>query len=393
MSPKQVVFKKMSRDKTVGVYMGRRDFVDHVDSVDPVDGVVLVDPSLLKGNKAFVTLSCVFRYGPDDEEVLGIAFRRDIYMCTRQVYPPLQDKEKSTHTKMQEKLLRKLGDNAYPFFFELPDNLPCSVGLQPAATDVGKYCAVDFEVKAFSAKSPDEKIRKRSSVGLMIRKVQYAPEDDGPPPSVQTTFDLVMSEKPLHLEASLGKKIYYHGEKINIHVDINNTSNKTVKNIILLVEQVANVVLYSNDSYVKAVAMEEPNDTVEPGATLKKVFTILPLLANNHEKKGIALDGKLKYEDTSLASSSIVKDGVLQEVLGILVSYRVVVKLRVGGSFGYSEVKVELPFQLMQRKPEPESVLPDSELEEGVLDDLKNCCVKGSKENEEDDGNASPAEG
>lgn len=67
----------------------------------------------------FVTLSCTFRYGRDDMDVMGIAFRRELHLSTRQVYPPLQDREKSVHTKIQAKLLRKLGDNAYPFFFEV----------------------------------------------------------------------------------------------------------------------------------------------------------------------------------------------------------------------------------------------------------------------------------
>lgn len=52
-------------------------------------------------------------------DVMGIAFRRELYLSTRQVYPPLQDREKAVHTKTQAKLLRKLGDNAYPFFFEV----------------------------------------------------------------------------------------------------------------------------------------------------------------------------------------------------------------------------------------------------------------------------------
>ena len=52
-------------------------------------------------------------------DVMGIAFRRELYLSTRQVYPPLQDREKGIHTRVQAKLLRKLGDNAYPFFFEV----------------------------------------------------------------------------------------------------------------------------------------------------------------------------------------------------------------------------------------------------------------------------------
>ncbi|XP_064157506.1 S-arrestin-like isoform X1 [Anguilla rostrata] len=390
MSPKHVVFKKISRDKSVGIYMGNRDFVDHVDFVDPVDGVVLVDPEQLKGKKVFVMLSCTFRYGRDDMDVLGVAFRRDLYLSTRQVYPPLQDKERSTHTKMQEKLLNKLGINAYPFFFEFPDNLPCSVGLQPLPSDVGKHCAVEFEVKAFCAESQDEKIHKRSSVRLAIRKMQYAPEQDGPAPSNETTREFVLSEKPLQMEVSLEKQTYYHGEPINVHVNITNSSSKTVKGITVSVEQMATVVLYSNDKYVKPVAMEETSDSVAPGTSLRKVYTLLPLLANNRERRGIVLDGKLKHEDTNLASSSLVKEGVLKEVLGILVSYRVVVKLTVGGMMGSSEVGVEVPFQLMHPKPDAGKVHPmEAEL---VFEEFKRSYLKGMIADDDEEDNASPAE-
>ncbi|XP_045908955.1 S-arrestin a isoform X2 [Micropterus dolomieu] len=382
MSPKNVVFKKTSKDKSVGVYMGKRDFVDHVDFVDPVDGVIMVDHEALQGRKVFVTLSCTFRYGRDDMDVMGMAFRRELYLSTRQVYPPLQDREKGVHTRTQAKLLRKLGDNAYPFFFEFPDNLPCSVALQPAPNDVGKQCAVEFEIKAFSAESQDAKIRKRSTVKLMLRKVQYAPEGEGVAPSVETTRDFVMSEKPLHVKASLDKEIYYHGETIKVHVSITNNSNKTIKNIIVSVDQVSNVVLYSNDSYVKCVAIEEPGDSVSPGATLQKVYKLLPVLANNRERRGIALDGKLKHEDTNLASSSIIKEGVLKEVLGIMVSYRIMVKLIVGG-----EVGLEVPFKLMHPKPD---AVKESEVEEEMqFQEFKRSYLKGMIDDDDEEGNVS----
>ncbi|XP_070774338.1 S-arrestin a [Enoplosus armatus] len=389
MSPKNVVFKKVCKDKSVGVYMGKRDFIDRVDSVDPVDGVIIIDPEALQGRKVFVTLSCTFRYGRDDMDVMGIAFRRELYLSTRQVYPPLQDRDKGVHTRTQAKLLRKLGDNAYPFFFEFPDNLPCSVALQPAQHDVGKQCAVEFEIKAFSAESQDGKIRKRSTVKLMLRKVQYAPESEseGVAPSVETTRDFVMSDKPLHVKASLDKEMYYHGESIQVHVSVTNSSSKTIKNIIVSVDQVATVVLYSNDSYAKSVDIVEPGDSVSPGATLQKVYTLLPLLANNRERRGIALDGKLKHEDTNLASSTIVKEGVLKEVMGILVSYKIMVKLIVGGMMGSSEVGLEVPFKLMHPKPD---AVKESEMEEEMeFQEFKRSYLKGMIDDEDEEGNVS----
>uniref|UniRef100_A0A2K5P714 48 kDa protein n=1 Tax=Cercocebus atys TaxID=9531 RepID=A0A2K5P714_CERAT len=49
--PNHVIFKKISRDKSVTIYLGKRDYIDHVSQVQPVDGVVLVDPDLVKGKK------------------------------------------------------------------------------------------------------------------------------------------------------------------------------------------------------------------------------------------------------------------------------------------------------------------------------------------------------
>ena len=41
------------------------------------------------------------------------------------------------------------------------------------------------------------------------------------------------------------------------------------------------------------------------GSTLNKVYSLVPLLANNKDKWGLALDGQLKHEDTNLASSTL----------------------------------------------------------------------------------------
>lgn len=63
----------------------------------------------------FVSLTCVFRYGQEDIDVIGLSFRRDLFFSRVQVYPPA-DKPESL-TLLQESLLKKLGKNAYPFFF------------------------------------------------------------------------------------------------------------------------------------------------------------------------------------------------------------------------------------------------------------------------------------
>lgn len=44
----------------VTVYVGKRDFIDHLDSVDPIDGVVVVENDYLQGRKVFGMVKFIF---------------------------------------------------------------------------------------------------------------------------------------------------------------------------------------------------------------------------------------------------------------------------------------------------------------------------------------------
>nr|AMB26727.1 arrestin [Leptochiton asellus] len=321
------VFKKSSPNGKITTYLGKRDFIDHLTHTDPIDGVVLVDPEYLKERKVFAHILAAFRYGREDLDVLGLTFRKDLFLASIQVYPPLKDQQKPL-TRLQERLIKKLGPNAYPFFFELPSNAPASVTLQPAPGDTGKPCGVDYELKTYVADSMDEKPHKRNSVRLAIRKLTYAPEQPAPQPSAESVKEFMMSPGNLKLEASLDKEKYYHGESIAVNV------------------------LVDNNTYSCAVADLESAEgfPIQPSQTgFCKVFHMTPLLANNRDKRGLALDGKLKHEDTNLASSTIVGDPSQKENLGIVVSYKVKVRLILG--FGSGDLAVELPFTLTHPKP------------------------------------------
>uniref|UniRef100_A0A6I8QWA8 Arrestin-C n=1 Tax=Xenopus tropicalis TaxID=8364 RepID=A0A6I8QWA8_XENTR len=327
----------------------------------------------------FVTLTCTFRYGRDDHELIGLSFKKDLYFLHCQVYPPLPEDKKAL-TPLQEKLAKKLGQNAFPFCFNMATDLPCSVTLQPGPEDTGKKCGVDFEVKGFCAENVEEKVPRKNSVQLIIRKVQFAPEATGPAPCVQTTRQFMMSDRPLQLEASLNKEIYYHGEPIGVNVKITNNTSKIVKKIKITVEQLTDVVLYSLDKYTKIVCCEEMNDTVAANGTFSGSYSVTPLLANNREKRGLALDGKLKHGDTNLASSTILRPGMDKEVLGMLVSYKVRVNLVVarGGILGdltSSDVLVDLPLTLMHPKPSPDQ----TNIEDVVIEEFARQKLQGAE--------------
>ncbi|KDR24393.1 beta-arrestin-1 isoform X2 [Zootermopsis nevadensis] len=399
------VFKKSSPNGKITVYLGKRDFVDHITHVDPIDGVVLIDPDYVKERKVFGHVLAAFRYGREDLDVLGLTFRKDLYLAAEQIFP--QDgSSKRPLTRLQERLIKKLGPNAYPFYFELPPHCPASVTLQPAPGDTGKPCGVDYELKAFVGETQEDKAHKRNSIRLAIRKIMYAPSKQGEQPSVEVSKEFMMSPNKLHLEASLDKELYHHGENIAVNVHIANNSNRTVKKIKVSVRQFADICLFSTAQYKCTVAEAESeagcpvgpgftlskvytvrpllannkdkrglaldgqlkhedtnlaSSTIEgcpigPGFTLSKVFTMTPLLANNKDKWGLALDGQLKHEDTNLASSTLVSDPSQKENLGIIVQYKVKVKLCLGALGG--DLVAELPFILMHPKPEEDPPLP-----------------------------------
>ncbi|XP_062869926.1 arrestin 3a, retinal (X-arrestin) [Trichomycterus rosablanca] len=352
------VFKKTSGNGQLTLFLGKRDYIDHVDSVESVEGVLKIDPSDLGDRKVWVQLCCAFRYGTDDLDLIGMYFRKDIWLTRVQLYPDAGHKPKLTD--MHNTLLKKAGEQAHAFAFDIPTNLPCSMTLQPGPDDQGKKpCGVDFEVKAIVAKvpeDPDEKIDKKDTCRLIIRKIQFAPANTGSGQKAEICKNFMMSDKPVHLEASIEKDIYYHGESIPIRVKVKNETSKTVNKIKITVDQTTDVILYSADKYTKTVVSEEFTETVEANSSFDKVLSITPSLAQNKEKRGIAVDGKLKYEDTNLASTTILRAGMEREVLGIMVFYKIKVNLMVssGGLLGgltASDVAVELPLTLMNPKP------------------------------------------
>lgn len=79
--------------------------------------MVLIDPEYVKDKKVFVQVLAAFRYGQEDIEMLGLSHRKDLFSAEQQVYPPKRTNKPLT--KLQERLIRKLGANAYPFCFEV----------------------------------------------------------------------------------------------------------------------------------------------------------------------------------------------------------------------------------------------------------------------------------
>lgn len=141
------VFKKCAPNGKITLYLGKRDFVDNISSVEAVDGIIVLDNEYIRENrKIFGQLVCSFRYGREEDEVMGLNFQKELFLASEQIYPPPEKSDKET-TKLQERLLKKLGPNAFPFSFQIPKAAPASVTLQQASDEDGEPCGVQYYVK------------------------------------------------------------------------------------------------------------------------------------------------------------------------------------------------------------------------------------------------------
>jgi len=68
-------------------------------------------------------------------------------------------------------------------------------------------CGIDYELKAFVADSVEDKIHKRNSVVLAIRKLTYAAEEPAPQPNAETVKEFMMCSGNLRLEVTLDKEV------------------------------------------------------------------------------------------------------------------------------------------------------------------------------------------
>ncbi|XP_046391817.1 arrestin homolog [Ischnura elegans] len=344
------VFKKTTPNGKLTVYLSKRDFVDHLDHVDPIDGVIVVESDYLKGRKVFGQVTATYRFGREEDEVMGVKFSKELVLAKAQIAP--KPSEKAQLTQIQERLVSKFGANAFPFTFHFPDNSPSSVTLQAADDDNGKPLGVEYAIKTYVGDHSEDKSHKRSSVTLAIKKIQYAPPTRGQRlPSSLVSKGFTFSQGKLNLEVTLDKEIYYHGEKVTANVIVSNNSRKAVKNIKVMIVQHCEVTMVNNQ-FSRHVAGLETREgcPITPGASLNKTFYLVPLASSNKDRHGIALDGHLRDDDVNLASSTLVTEGKApSEAMGIVISYTLRVKLNCGTLGG--EVQTDVPFKLLHPAP------------------------------------------
>ncbi|XP_064090668.1 arrestin homolog isoform X2 [Macrobrachium nipponense] len=367
------VFKKTAPNGKITVYVERRELCMKEDGIQPLRGVLYVDADYVKDRKVFGQFVLTFRYGREDEEVMGLRFCNEACLQANQLWP-LQDADKEEAFKnispLQDTLVKRLGNGAVPFTFNVSSLAPPSVTLLPARTYVGAPIGTNYDLRVFVGENPDDKPHKRSSIRMGMKLYQMAPSADRPQPYASFSKQLLLADGQVEVEATLDKEVYERGEPVVVNVSVTNHSSRNVRKIKVFVVQYVDVAMFSNGKFKNIVATMDTTDgcPVTSGASLSRQFKLSP--ARGTIKNWIALE-EFYDRDSALASSVVKPDTQEKNVFAIYVSYYVKVKLctttssqkvklftsAIGG-----EVSVKVPFKIMHRKALGETETPATTL-------------------------------
>ena len=213
---------------------------------------------------------------------------------------------------------------------------------------------VFYDVRVHLAENSDDFVGKKgTTVSMGIRKAQYASLDmkqRSPTSTAEKGF--MFGSGKIALEANLDREVWYHGEDIPVHISINNQSKKSIKNIRVHVNQHCELSMV-NAQYSCKVARLDTQDgcPLQPGSSLNRSIVLKPLAQNCYGIRGLCLDAALSKvtDESNLASSSLAETGNQHDLLGVVVSYSVKIKLVLTGMGG--ELETDLPFKLVHPRP------------------------------------------
>ncbi|XP_055907564.1 arrestin homolog [Eupeodes corollae] len=225
------VYKKTSSNSVLTLYMGSRDLVSTDGVVEPLRGVIVVDPKFLCNQKIYGQLTLTFRYGREDEEVMGLKFCNEVVVALKQLWPRIN--YNGEMTVLQQALVDRLGAGAHPFQIDVGTIAAPSVQLLPAKKYSGDPIGTSYDVRIFMSDLADEKLQGRTTVKLGIRVIYKIPTN------FQSIQDYNLSSKSIqknNFRARLSPKIQRlcsrskHQEETSKSTTAINNSSDTVKN-------------------------------------------------------------------------------------------------------------------------------------------------------------------
>ncbi|XP_059621018.1 arrestin homolog isoform X2 [Phlebotomus argentipes] len=364
--PEDRIFKKTSPNAILTLYLGTREIISRRGVVEPLRGVLYVDPKYIVGHRLFSQLTLTFRYGREDEEVMGLKFCNEAVIALKQIWPQPEgtSTKKEELTPLQTALLERLGVGAHAFSIQIGTVAPPSVQLIPAKHYNGAPIGTSYDIRAYISDQEDEKMQKRSTVKLGIRLIHkispeirccpQAPQSQAPSipkclrlrlspkalkfsnklcgsgstkPRIDSSKDKAVAhtstetevfeapqgsvDKPfmwaegrVSLKAALNKSAYGHDEDIAVTIDVRNDSRKIVRKIRIFAVQHVDVCMFSNGKFKNVVADVSLNNQLGPGEFLHNTYFLLPMRAPT--KNWIAVEGALfnTSNDTNVWSES-----------------------------------------------------------------------------------------
>ncbi|CAH8570295.1 unnamed protein product [Schistosoma rodhaini] len=388
MSTKHSIYKKNSPNNKLVVYLIQRDIFDDLQMIDPIEGIATIDKMKLKSSKIFARIRCTFRYGEQqlDDVLSGVTFYKEFFIQTKQIYPIDKNIDEEKYSEVQKRLIERFGDNALPFHFTLTHDIPASITLQMDNKNSldDNPCGIEYVLQIYASETPQYTTGKRNAVNLVIRRLTLAipkPDDNIYTKEIIQPFHFHSGQ--LHITAILPKDIYFHGETIPLKLLIDNESSNIVRRLKIQVIQNVEITLFKRRTIhcnIVDIDTEKgfPIDSKTTG--WNEIFQLRPSLQEIRGHTIIALDGKLKHQDTNLASSTLIKDYRKKENMGIIVQYMIRIKAVTG--FGGRDVEMEIPIVLCHTRQE-QDILKAEEADNLIIEKFKRPSTKQRQRSKE----------
>ncbi|CAH8434308.1 unnamed protein product [Schistosoma turkestanicum] len=316
------------------------------------------------GEYVFLIFTCVYRFGRDDLDVLGLTFQKELIIYTKCLWPnhPFDDNQYAKGGNMkwnktwkkikrlskrktesseqiscvavnddpygifsetlkdtdlsafQTKLISKYGDLAFPFRITIPASSPSSVAIQPNEDDSRKLYGVSYALTAFAGQKLNCSQPISSTVTIILRKYIAGPKLISRPlypvaESTRKSINFICCSGELLITASIEKPLYYHDEPVNVTLVLDNSCNLSVRKLQISIVQVTEMYLLTKGTYRSTINEQFCKENLpQAGEQQWKYKTSLDTsLTDTLLKQGVALEGYIKQEKNWLASSTILK--------------------------------------------------------------------------------------
>ncbi|XP_039967505.1 arrestin, lateral eye-like, partial [Bactrocera tryoni] len=97
----QRVYKKTSPNCVLTLYLPSREITLSGNNPAILRGIIYVDPKAIQGYRVYAQLTLTFRYGREDEEVMGLRFCNEAIMSLHQVWPRNEEPARESLSPLQ----------------------------------------------------------------------------------------------------------------------------------------------------------------------------------------------------------------------------------------------------------------------------------------------------